>query len=174
MSHCEVQIRITSTGEMEVLSEIPQVAFTLGGAANPLLLTVQAAADPGAAFSWDFGDGSEPQSGPAQQHSYAKPGRYTVNLRVVRSDRLSEFGAEVVVSRSHADRLIPPVTAFPDIKRGTVTNIPEVRTQMLCTTVAAADDPVITNWRVGILPRRCLTSTASVSLPIDASIWMAT
>jgi len=155
MNHYEVQVRITSTGNLEVLSEIPQVTFTLGGAANPLLLTAQvsltaqATLPPGAVVSWDFGDGSARESGDSQQHSYAKPGRYAVTLRVVRNGRLSEFQADVVVSRSHAGRLSPPVTAFPTLARETGTGIPAGHTRVVGTVNAPAADPVIANWRVG-------------------------
>ena len=110
----------------------PEVTFTLGGAANPLLLTAQATLPPGAEISWEFGDGSARQSGADQQHTYAKPGRYTVNLRVVRNGRLSEFQGDVVVSRSHADRLRPPVTAFPTLTRDeTSTDIPAGHTRVV-------------------------------------------
>jgi hypothetical protein len=149
MSHCEVQIRIASTGEMVVLSEIPEVTITLGGAANPLSLTAQAL-PAGAEISWEFGDGSARQPGADQQHTYAKPGRYTVSLRVVRDGHLSEFELDVVVSRSHADGLKPPVTVFPTLTRDeTSTDIPDGHTRVMGTTDAPAGDAVIANWRVG-------------------------
>jgi hypothetical protein len=149
-SHCKVQVRITSTGNLEVLSEIPQVSFDLGDTADPLLLTAQATLPPGAEISWEFGDGSARQSGASQQHSYAKPGRYTVSLRVVRNGRLSEFGSDVVVSRSHADRLSPPLTAFPTLTRDeTGTGIPDGHRRVMGTVNAPTADPVIANWRVG-------------------------
>jgi hypothetical protein len=149
MSRYEVQVWITPTGELEVLSEIPQVTFDLGSAATPLVLTAQATLRDGAETSWDFGDGSPRQLGAEQQHSYAKPGRYTVTLRVVRNGRLSEFRADVVVSRSHADRLSPPVTAFPTLTRDTGTGIPDGHTRVAGTVNAPAADPVIANWRIG-------------------------
>ena len=149
LSHCEVQIRITPTGDLQVLSEIPQVTFTPGAATNPLLLTTRATVPPSAELSWDFGDGSARQSGASQQHSYAKPGRYTVSLRVVRRGRLSEFQADVVVSRSHADGLRPPVTAFPTLTRETGTGIPAGHTRVVGTLNASANDPVTANWRIG-------------------------
>jgi hypothetical protein len=149
MSHCEVQVRITSAGNLEVLSELPQVTFSLGGTATPLLLTAQATLPPGAEVRWEFGDGSARQSGASQQHTYEKPGRYTVSLRVVRNGRLSEFRGDVVVSRSHADRLSPPVTAFPMLTRETGTGIPGGHTRVVATVNAPAADPVIVHWGVG-------------------------
>lgn len=150
MSHCQVQVRITSSGDLQVLSEIPEVSFTLGGAANPLSLSAQATLAPGATISWDFGDGSARQSGSDQLHTYSKPGRFTVSLRVVRNGRLSEFQGDVVVSRSHAEGLKPPVTAFPTLTRDeTSTDVPAGLTRVVGETDFATDDPVIANWRVG-------------------------
>jgi hypothetical protein len=149
-SRCETRIRITSTGNLEVLSEIPQVTFTLGSSPNSLRLTAQATLPPGAnEISWDFGDGSARQSGAQQQHVYAKPGRYTVTLRVVRNGRLSEFRADAVVSRSHADRIIGPLTAFPTLTRLTGADIPPGHTRVRCAVNSPANDPVIANWRIG-------------------------
>ena len=151
MSQYQVQVRIDeATGDLEVLSEIPQVTFELGDAANPLLLTAHVTLVSDGEMSWDFGDGSERQSGADQQHSYAKPGRYTVSLRVVRDGRLSEFRADVVVSRSHADRLSPPVTAFPSLTRDeSSTGIPDGHTRVVGTVNTPAADPVTATWRVG-------------------------
>ncbi len=149
LSHCEVQIRITAAGDLEVRSEIPQVTFTNGGTANPLLLSAQATVPPGAEVSWAFGDGSARQSGAIQEHSYAKPGRYTVSLRVVRDGLLSEFRADVVVSRTQAGRVSPPVTAFPTLTRQTGAGIPNGHTRVVGTVNAQPADPVIANWHVG-------------------------
>lgn len=149
MSRYEVQLRITKTGVLEVRSEIPKVTFTLGGAANPLSLTAEATLPPGADISWDFGDGSARQPGADQQHTYAKSGGYKVTLRVVRNGRLSEFCADVAVSRSHAGELRPPVTAFPTIRRETGAGIPDGHTRVVGTVNGPAGDAVIANWRVG-------------------------
>jgi Tc toxin complex TcA C-terminal TcB-binding domain/PKD domain/Putative peptidoglycan binding domain len=148
-SQCEVQFRITKTGGLELLSEIPQVTFKLAGTSDPLLVAAQATLTSGAEIDWDFGDGSARQSGASQQHRYAKPGRYTVSLRVVRNGRLSEFRADVVLSRSHTDRLRSPVTAFPTLTRETGAGIPEGHTRVVGMANTPADDPVIANWRVG-------------------------
>jgi hypothetical protein len=149
ISRCEVQLRITKTGDLKILSEIPAVTFSVGGAANPLLIAAQAIVGPGAEISWDFGDGSARQSGANQPHTYAKPGRYTVTLHVVRNGRLSEFRADVVVSRSHSDRLRPPVTSFPTLSRETAAGIPDGHTRVVGQVNTPAADPVIANWRVG-------------------------
>ena len=58
MSQYQVQVRIAPDGNLDILSEIPQVTFSLGDAANPLLLAAQATVAPGAEVSWEFGDGS--------------------------------------------------------------------------------------------------------------------
>jgi len=150
MSRCQLQLRIAADGGLKVLSEIPEVTFEPGGSANPLSVTVRASLAPDADVSWDFGDGSARQQGASQQHGYAKPGRYTVNLRVVRDGRLSEHLADVVVSQSQAGRLSPPVTAFPTLTRDeTSIGIPDGHIRVVGTVHTPADDPVIANWRVG-------------------------
>lgn len=148
-SHCEVQFRITPTGTLELRRDIPQVTFTLGDAANPLMLTARATLPPGAEISWGFGDGSARQSGADQQHSYPKPGRYAVSLRVVRGGHLSDFRADVGISRAHADGLRPPVTAFPALTTETGPDVPAGHTRVVGTVNAPAADPVIGNWLVG-------------------------
>ena len=150
MSQYQLQIRITNAGDLVTESEIPQVTFSSGGA--PLALQVQAdlsGGTAGAALSWDFGDGTDWQPGAAQQHVYAKPGKYTVTLRVVRNGRLSEFRGNVVVSRSHADGLVPPVTAFPAVQRQTGPNVPARHTRVVTEVHAQAADPVVCTWRIG-------------------------
>jgi hypothetical protein len=133
---------------LEVLSEIPQVTFQPGPATHPLTLGVQAVVSSGADVSWDFGDGSGFTNGASQEHSYAKPGRYTVTLRVVRNGRLSQFNADVPVSRNH--RLIPPVTAFPSLTRDTTSaDIPSGHTRIVALALAADDDAVTAIWRLG-------------------------
>jgi hypothetical protein len=133
---------------LKVLSEIPKVTFTNDDTANPLLLTAQVVLAAGGEISWDFGDGSARQLGASQQHNYAKPGRYNVSLRVVRNGHLSEFQADVVVSRTHMDRLTPPVTAFPKLTRGTGMGIPSGHTRVVGTVKTPADDPVTVSWRI--------------------------
>ncbi len=164
MSHCEVRIHIDeTTGDLTVLSEIPKVTFEPGGPANPLSLTAKVEPD-GAEISWDFGDGSASQSGPNQQHSYAKPGRYTVTLRVVRNGRLSEFRSDIVVSRSHADLLSLPLTVVPALTRQTGTEIPAGHARVKGMVNASANDPVIATWRIGE-QRSIRGNLASFDLP---------
>jgi hypothetical protein len=149
MSRWDVQIRITSAGALIVISEIPKVTFGAGDAANPLLLAAKATLPPGAEISWDFGDGSVRQSGAEQQYTYTKPGRYTVALRVVRNGRLSEFRADVVMSRSHAEGLRLPVTAFPNLTREAGSKVPAGHTRVVGKLTAPADDPAVATWRIG-------------------------
>lgn len=146
MNNHEVRIRITSTGGLEILSEIPRVTFTLGDVANSLSITAQATLPTGAEISWDFGDGSARQTGDSQQHVYAKHGKYTVTLRVVRNGHLSEFQACIVVSRSYVNRLSPPITSFPTLARET--GAPAGQTRVVGTVNTSAGDPVIASWRV--------------------------
>ncbi len=73
MGHCEVRIRITSTGNLEVLSEIPQATFTLGGAANPLLLTAQATLSPAREISWSSATARRDRSAPASNIATPSP-----------------------------------------------------------------------------------------------------
>ncbi len=149
MSRYEVRLRVTSTGELEILSEIPQVSFEPGGAANPLSLAVHATVPAGGEVSWDFGDGSALQSGADQEHTYLKPGRYVVAFILSRNGRLSTLRSSVVVSRAHADLLTPPLTVYPTVHRDTSAGIPEGHTRLVGTLNASATDSVVGNWRVG-------------------------
>ncbi|MDR3119806.1 MAG: PKD domain-containing protein, partial [Clostridiales bacterium] len=67
--------------------ELPIAAITGQNesvAGTPILLSAAASTDNDriASFSWDFGDGSAPQSDVVAKHVYAAPGRYTVTLSV--------------------------------------------------------------------------------------------
>jgi hypothetical protein len=149
-SRCEVQISITSAGDLKVLNKIPQMTFSPTDAANPLRIGTQVTLSPGEDASWDFGDGSVQQSGANQQHVYAKPGRYIVILRIVNDGHLSEFRADVVVSRLHSPHLRSPVTAIPTLQ--VITGADPGFTRIEGKVNTSATDPVIAGWRVAKLP----------------------
>jgi PKD repeat protein len=152
MSQLQVQVRITSSGDLVVDSEIPEITFSPSSPSQPLGLEVQAGLAGGlvgADLSWDFGDGGVFKIGAAQSHVYSKPGKYTVTLRVVRNGRLSEFRSDVVMSRAHANGLVPPLMAFPVLSPETAANVPAGRTRIKAEVRAQAADPVVTTWRIG-------------------------
>jgi hypothetical protein len=149
-SHCEVQISITSAGDLKVLNKIPQMTFSPTDAANPLRIGTQVTLSPGEDASWNFGDGTAQQSGASQQHDYAKPGHYVVTLRIVNDGHLSEFRADVVVSRLHNLHLRSPVTAIPTLQ--VIPGADPGFTRIEGKVNTSATDPVIAGWRVAKLP----------------------
>jgi PKD repeat protein len=67
------------------VNQLPVASFTSSSANLVASFNGSASADPDgtiASYSWDFGDGSAPGSGPAPSHTYAAAGTYQVVLTV--------------------------------------------------------------------------------------------
>jgi hypothetical protein len=131
-SRYAVDLRIHNDGTLEILSEIPKVSFTV---AAQNTLSVSASVAGGADISWDFGDGGGFLIGAEiNGHVYAKPGFYVVTLRIVRGGRLSEYRADVSVSRTHV--LTGPATEFPQLSAigGAATGKTRLRAQTAANT----------------------------------------
>jgi hypothetical protein len=62
--------------------------------------------------SWDFGEGGGFQS--TSQHTYSRPGKYELVLRLVKDGRLHEYRVHIAVSRTQT--LSTPLTAFPSFE----------------------------------------------------------
>ena len=113
-------------GVMPLLTNIPTCVIT-----QPAPMTVQVSATMGqplpSELTWDFGDGSPvlggtvsgtpPQMQATGSHVYKKPGRYTLKVRCVRGEILSDFRFSVGVSRTN--RLGEPL--FVTLNRVTLT-----------------------------------------------------
>jgi hypothetical protein len=138
-----VEFSVSSALALDVITEIPQFTF----AASQLTLTATAAVRAGTNIVWDFGDGTPPvggASGASASHTYARPGRYRVELQAVRNERLMTFAADVMVSRSRT--IVPPVTAFPQIQA--TTGAPANRLRVACSAEGSATPALSYAWRL--------------------------
>lgn len=78
----------TVSTQLQVSNALPVPAFSLGSSGLDITVDAGASSDPDgqlASYHWDFGDGHE-GSGKTAEHSYEKPGKYTVVLQVVDND----------------------------------------------------------------------------------------
>jgi len=93
-----------------MLRELPRVVLTTNG----LVLSATLNTPAGSSVTFDFGDGTGLADSATLPHTYAKPGRYDVRIRIVRNGRLTEYRAAVVVSRQHT--VLPPCIAIPRLQ----------------------------------------------------------
>jgi hypothetical protein len=153
-----VKFRIAAES-LEVLSEIPQLTFR----SNGLVLEAQAVVSADALLSWQFGDGSEWTDWileGSQRHTYVRPGRYQIDLRVAKDEVLSEYRAEVQVAQ---DEILQPVTAYPSLSTGS--GAPDGHTRVI-TEVQNPDVHGVTgSWRMLGWPDRFVGASASYDLP---------
>jgi len=105
MSAYTVELDVAADGQFEVLTPIPEIAFAI----NQLALTAAVNGADGATVSWDFGEGGGFQS--TSQHTFSRPGKYEIVLRLVKNGRLHEYRVQIAVSRTQT--LATPLTAFP-------------------------------------------------------------
>jgi hypothetical protein len=144
---CGYPVDVRVTENAEVRTDIPRVTF---GLEAPLTLTARAVVPAGANASWDFGDGSGFQSGAEIEHVYARPGSYRATLRVVRDGRLSEYRADVVISRTPTPKLLPPLTAFPSLRREIgATEVPPGHVRVVAELVQPVGETLAARWRLG-------------------------
>lgn len=119
--HRRIDFQVMEAGGVEVTNPVPRITFVLPGEAPEnagLMLKVKAENLDGALPSWDFGDGSERQSGAEGEwveHTYAKPGRYEASLRLVHNNgRLFEHKADLIVSRNNG--VLRPLAASASLR----------------------------------------------------------
>jgi hypothetical protein len=107
MCSYSIEFEVDATGNVRMLRELP--LFSL--ATNGLTLSATLNTPIGSSVAFDFGDGTGLADSTALPHTYAKPGRYDVLIRIVANGRLTEYHAAVVVSRQHTVQ--PPCVAVP-------------------------------------------------------------
>jgi hypothetical protein len=79
-------------------------------------VTISSLLVPNAAYSWNFGDGSVPGTGPSVVHTYAKGGTYTVTLTVTdRGGNHSRISQTIVVLGADGQPVTPPPPASPSL-----------------------------------------------------------
>lgn len=104
-----IEFELDSTGAVTILRNLPDgLSFTGTG------LSLNATIPPGSSVTFDFGDGTGLTS--AASHTYTRPGRYEVLIRIASNGRLTEYRAVVVMSRNHSISLLPPCVAAPLIQ----------------------------------------------------------
>jgi hypothetical protein len=85
---------------------------------NGLRVEADAKGIGGSTVLWAFEDDGEFLEGTPQEHTFSRPGRHTVRLRILKNGRLAEFSGRLGVSREH--ELVPPLTAVPKLSVSTV------------------------------------------------------
>ncbi len=102
-----IEFDVDGAGTVTLLRAPPAISFTTVGLALDATLSMPA----GSTVTFDFGDETGLQDSAALPHTYARPGRYEVLVRIAADGRLTEYRADVVVSRDHA--VLAPCVALP-------------------------------------------------------------
>jgi peptidoglycan hydrolase-like protein with peptidoglycan-binding domain len=105
-----IEFEAASTGEIRMLAKLPNMQLSI----SQLTLNAQIGTPSPGNITWDFGDGTGIFDSGAFPHTYAKPGRYEVTMRIVSAGRLVEYRAAVVVSRQH--EVVPPLIVVPRLR----------------------------------------------------------
>jgi hypothetical protein len=104
-----VEFTVDAAGEITLLRTLPRFSLQTNGL--ELSVTFHPNMPAGATVTFDFGDGTGLLDSTALPHTYARPGRYVVLVRIKNDGHLTEYRAAVVVSRQHA--VLPPCIACP-------------------------------------------------------------
>ena len=113
--YCRYPIRVqVSSGAVSLLTILPQLTLTQNG------LTVNCAFNGPADIqaTWDFGDNSAIVEGATAQHSYSRPGRYTLLARLSKNGTLVEYRSAIVISTNNA--VVTPLIVAPVLSAGPV------------------------------------------------------
>jgi gliding motility-associated-like protein len=94
-----------------LVAQVPTADFsyTVNCFGTPTIFTDQSSNNPGI-YLWDFGDGTQINGGPNEQHTYASPGMYSVTLSVFGSDSVCGDAITKIVNiagGAQSDFLIP-------------------------------------------------------------------
>jgi hypothetical protein len=150
-----VEFRITDDGKLEVLTAIPKVTFkSVGSTATEfdlkgLSVEARASGIGSARVRWAFEDDGDFQEGLTREHTFSRPGRHSVRLRVEDNGRLSELRGRLAVSRDH--ELVPPLTAVPVLA---VANVEGSGADLRVELTGSIDTPdggppITAMWRIG-------------------------
>jgi hypothetical protein len=113
--YCRYPVKIQiSSGAVNVLTFLPE--FTLSQ--NGLALSCAFTGPTDIQVTWDFGDNSTLVQGQTAQHSYARPGRYTLLARLSKDGTLVEYRSAIVVSTNNA--VVTPLIVAPLLSAGAV------------------------------------------------------
>lgn len=102
-----IEFEVNAAGDAQLLRELPLFSFSTNG----LILNATLNTPAGSVVTFNFGDDTGLLDSSALPHTYARPGRYEVLVRIAHNGRLTEYRAAVVVSRQHA--VLPPCIAVP-------------------------------------------------------------
>jgi hypothetical protein len=111
-----VEFEVDATGGITLLRALPQFSLSTNG----LILNATLNTPPGSVVTFDFGDGTGLSDSASLLHTYARPGRYDVLVRIATNGRLTEYRAAVIVSRQHTVQ--PPCIGIPSIQTTVVGN----------------------------------------------------
>jgi len=104
------EFEVDAAGTIKLLRELPTFSLSTSG----LVLNATLNSTTGATVTFDFGDGTGLLDSTALPHTYARPGRYDVLIRIAADGRLTEYWAAVVVSRQYTVQ--PPCIAVPNLQ----------------------------------------------------------
>ncbi len=141
----EVKFRIEQNGELTINGEMPEITIVFVG---PMRVRATANTANGADLSWNFGDNSSWEPGASTEHAYARPGRYELILRIVRNGRLTEYRGDVVISRAHADAILPPVCFAPRLRWISDGTVPAGLTRVVTDIGGSSTEALQYSWRL--------------------------
>ncbi|HEX2269606.1 MAG TPA: hypothetical protein VHH35_08730 [Pyrinomonadaceae bacterium] len=105
-----VEFEVDAAGTIKLLRELPRFSLSTNGLVLDATLNTPA----GSVVTFDFGDGTGLLDSTSLPHTYARPGRYDVLVRIATNGRLTEYRAAVIVSRQHAVQ--SPCIGIPSIQ----------------------------------------------------------
>jgi hypothetical protein len=151
-----VEFELDASGNVTLLRQLPPASLTVTGLDVDATLNLP----PGATVTFDFGDGSGPVDSTELPHSYARPGRYDVRIRVAGQQRLTEYVATIVVSRQH--EVLPPLLARPSLEATVVSEGVRIEPSL----DVAGGETVAVTWRIdGMRPVAGVTPPSFVLQP---------
>ena len=133
-----VEFETTSSGGIRLLTRLPNLQLSI----SQLTLNAQIGTPSPGNITWDFGDGTGIVDSGAFPHTYGKPGRYEVTMRIVSAGHLVEYRGAVVVSRQH--EVLPPLIAVPRLR----TVLEDGKIKVMPSLQPPVDQSLSVKWRV--------------------------